>query len=133
MEGEDAVEWKQVMQEEYEEYESLITNDTWELPSIPKGSNSIGCKWVFHAKRDVCSDIVRYKVRNVAKGVDFHETFAPMAKLTTIGVAMDLEIHQMNVLPNELTRDRHQKVVIAYELKDFCFTQSGSVEVVDKG
>ncbi len=69
----------------------------------------------------------------MAKGVDFHETFAHVAKLTTIGVAMDLEIHQMNVLPNELTRDRHQRVVIAYGLKDFGSTQSGSVEVVDKG
>jgi hypothetical protein len=84
MQGEDAVKWEQAMPEEYEEYESLITNGTWELTPISKGRNSIRCKRVNCAKTDVCGDIVRYKVGLVAKVMDFHKSFALVAKFTTI-------------------------------------------------
>ena len=40
MQGEDAVKWDPAMQEDYE---PLIANGTWDLTSIPKGRNSIGC------------------------------------------------------------------------------------------
>ncbi len=92
-----------------EEYGSLMANGMWELVPLPKYRKSVGCKWVFCTKRDASGHIVRHKARLVAKGysqvegVDFNETFAPVAKFTTIrcmlaiGAAMDLEIHQMDV------------------------------------
>ncbi len=106
MRSEDASKWEAAMQEEYA---SLMANGTWELSILPTGRKSVGCKWVFRTKRDASGEIVRHKARLVAKGysqvagVDFDETFAPVAKFITIrcilaiGAAMDWEIHQMDV------------------------------------
>ena len=114
----DASKWEQAVQEEYD---SLIANGTWELAALPEDRSTVGCKWVFRTKKDASGNIVRYKARLVAKGysqvegVDFNETFAPVAKFSTIrcilalGAAMDLEIHQMDVktafLNGELEED----------------------------
>ena len=106
MQCEDANKWEQAMDEEYK---SLMANGTWELTPTPKTRRPIGCKWVFRAKKDATGRVVHYKARLVAKGfsqvhgVHFNETFAPVAKFTTIrcilaiGAVMDLEIHQMDV------------------------------------
>ena len=92
-----------------DKYKSLMANDTLELTLVPHNRSPIGCKWLFRPKRDATEHVVRYKARLVAKsfaqvhGVDFHETFAPGTKFTTIrcifaiGAAVDLEIHQMDV------------------------------------
>ena len=102
----DARQWEQAMEEEYDAH---MANGTWELEPLPEGRKSVGCKWVFRTKRDALGQVLRYKARLVAKGftqvegVDFHETFAPVAKFITIrcmlalGAALDLEIHQMDV------------------------------------
>lgn len=102
----DARQWEQAMDEEYEAH---MLNGTWELAPLPKDRKSVGCKWVFRTKRDANGQVLRYKARLVAKGftqvegIDFHETFAPVAKFTTIrcmvalGAALDLVIHQMDV------------------------------------
>ncbi len=118
MHSEDASKWEAAMQQEYA---SLMANGTWELVPLPKDRKTVGCKWVFRTKRDASGHIMRHKARLVAKGysqvegVDFNETFAPMAKFTTIrcilaiGSTMDLEIHQMDVktafLNGELEED----------------------------
>jgi hypothetical protein len=118
MHSEDASKWEAAMQEEYG---SFMANGMWELVPLSKDRKSVGCKWVFRTKRDASGHIVRHKARLVAKGysqvegVDFNETFAPMAKFTiircmlAIGATMDLEIHQMDVktafLNGELEED----------------------------
>ena len=106
MQSSDAKKWKLAMQEKYD---SLMANGTWKLTPLPKNHQSVGCKWVFRIKRDASRNVVRYKARLVAKGysqvagVDFIETFAPMARFSTIwcilalGVVMDLEMHQMDM------------------------------------
>ena len=106
MQSGDAKKWEEAMKTEYD---SLMAKGTWELAPLPKGRKSIGCKWVFRTKRDACGTITRHKARLVAKGysqvagVDFNETFAPVAKFNTIrcvvaiGAALDLEMHQMDV------------------------------------
>ena len=114
----DASKWEVAMQEEYD---SLIANGTWELTPLPKDHKTVSCKWVFCTKKDANGVVVRHKARLVAKGysqvegVDFNETFAPVAKFSTIrcilalGAAMDLEMHQMDVktafLNGELEKD----------------------------
>ena len=128
---EDASKCEAAMQEEYD---SLMANGTWELAPLPKNRKSVGCKWVFRTKKDASGGVVRHKARLVAKGysqvegVDFLETFAPVAKFNTIrcilalGAALDLEIHQMNVktafLNGESEEDIYMHQPQGFEVKD---------------
>lgn len=63
----------------------------WEKAS---GTNIVGSKWVFRAKKDAAGNVVRYKARLVAQGfsqvpgVDYFDTFAPVAKLASIRAAL---------------------------------------------
>ena len=98
--------WELAMQDEIN---SIIKNRTWDLVELPAGRKAIGSKWVFTRKRTASGEIERYKARLVAKGfsqvagVDFTETFAPVARFSSIrallalATACDLEIHQMDV------------------------------------
>ena len=40
-------EWKAAMEQEYE---SIIRKNTWELVELPKGKQTIGCKWLYKPK-----------------------------------------------------------------------------------
>ena len=51
-----------------EEYNAFTANGTWKLTKIPKDCKSVGCKWMFHTKKDVLNNIVRYKTQLIAKG-----------------------------------------------------------------
>lgn len=80
-------EWLQAMNEELIALEST---GTWTVCSLPSGKHAIGCKWVYKIKINPDGTIERYKARLVAKGytqeegIDFEETFSPVAKMTTV-------------------------------------------------
>lgn len=92
-----------------EEYNALLKNQTWILTDFPAQKKPIGCKWVYKVKLNTDGKVDRYKARLVAKGysqeygADYEETFAPIAKMTTIRTAIALAshfnwpIHQMDV------------------------------------
>ena len=87
--------WQQAMSEEYR---ALMKNGTWTLVPPVSNANVVDCKWVYKLKRDQHGAIKRYKARLVAKGfnqqagVDYHETFSPVVKPTTIRVVLSLAV-----------------------------------------
>jgi hypothetical protein len=79
--------WNKAMDEELDKIEK---NDTWELVPRPKNKNVIDTKWVFRNKLNQDGQVARNKVRLVCKGyaqiegIDFGETFAPVARMEAI-------------------------------------------------
>ncbi|KAF1318037.1 Integrase catalytic core protein, partial [Globisporangium splendens] len=84
---EDHAKWKEAMESELK---SLVANGTWDLVPRPKSQKPIGSRWVFALKKNERGEVVRYKARVVAKGysqchgIDYEETYAPVAALTSV-------------------------------------------------
>ena len=82
-----ATRWKKTMKEEFN---SLQKNNTWELVDLPPGRKLVQCKWVFKTKFVADGSPLKYKAILVAKGysqvhgIDYNETFAPVAKMDSI-------------------------------------------------
>nr|GEY66671.1 Gag-Pol polyprotein [Tanacetum cinerariifolium] len=76
--------WIESIQEELHQFDRL---DVWELVDRPLCKNIINMKWLWKKKRDEENTVIRIKYRLVAKGyaqkegVDFDESFAPVARL----------------------------------------------------
>ena len=79
-----------------EEIKMAHKNQTWELVDKPLHKKAIGVKWVYRTKLNADGSINKYKARLVVKGhaqlfgVDFSETFAPVARLDTIRLLLAL-------------------------------------------
>ena len=84
-------------------------NDTWELVNRSQHKKPIGVKWIYRTKLNADGSINKYKARLVMKryaqvfGVDFSETFAPVARLDTIRLLLALsaqkgwKVYQLDV------------------------------------
>ena len=92
-----------------EEYQSIMKNDVWDVVPRPNGKSVVTSKWIYKIKHVEDGSIEKYKARFVARGfsqkegIDYEETFAPVAKYTSIrsilalAVVMKCKIHQMDV------------------------------------
>jgi len=106
------------------EIKALIDNHTWTLTKLPKNRKSIGSKWIYKIKYLPNGEIERYKVRLVAKGFtqkegfDYHETFAPVTKITSIRIIIALaamknwNLYQLDVNNAFLNGDLHEDVFL---------------------
>jgi hypothetical protein len=131
-------EWRDAMKEEYE---SIMKNDTWELTKLPKNKVPIGSKWLFKPKFNVDGSIDKYKARLVAKGysqkegIDYEDTFAPVAKLNTIRLMIALatkhswKLHQLDVKSAFLNGELKEEV---YLVQPEGFVKKGQEHLVCK-
>ncbi|PKU83192.1 Retrovirus-related Pol polyprotein from transposon TNT 1-94 [Dendrobium catenatum] len=87
--------WHRAMSEEFQ---ALQMQGTWTLVPSDPTQNVLGSKWLFRTKLHSDGTVARYKARLVAKGfhqelgVDFHETFSPVAKIQTIRIFIILAL-----------------------------------------
>ena len=92
-----------------EELALMAKYEVWDEVDEPEGTNIVGSRWVFRIKRDASGKILKYRACLVAQGftqlygIDFHETFAPVARLSSIrtmiaiAASEDWELHQMDI------------------------------------
>ncbi|GJZ68369.1 retrovirus-related pol polyprotein from transposon TNT 1-94 [Tanacetum coccineum] len=89
--------WIESMQEELHQFDRL---DVWELVDRPLCKNVINLKWLWKNKRDEENTIIRNKSRLVAKGyaqkegIDFEESFAPVARLEAVRLFIAYAAHK---------------------------------------
>ena len=86
-----------------------MKNDVWDIVPKPEGKSIVSSKWIFKIEHAADGSIEKYKPRFVArgfsqkKGIDYEETFAPVAWYTSIRAIMALasmmkwDLHQMDV------------------------------------
>ncbi|CAL2265125.1 unnamed protein product [Prunus armeniaca] len=85
--------WRKAMQEELQ---ALDDNNTWSVVKLPKGKKAVGSRWIYKTKFHSDGSIERYKARLVARGftqmygVDYKETFAPVAKMNIVRVLLSI-------------------------------------------
>uniref|UniRef100_A0A2N9HKE0 Integrase catalytic domain-containing protein n=1 Tax=Fagus sylvatica TaxID=28930 RepID=A0A2N9HKE0_FAGSY len=114
--------WRKAMEEEMH---ALDLNHTWDLVHKPAGTSIVGCRWVFTVKQNPNGSVDRLKARLVAKGftqtygLDYTETFSPVAKLNSIRIIislaanLDWPLHQLDVKNAFLHGDLNETVYMA--------------------
>jgi hypothetical protein len=93
-----------------EEYQSIMKNEVWEIVPRSKNKDGVSYRWLFKIKHVVDGSIEKYKTRFVARGffsmkegIDYEETFAPVARYTSIRTIIALtakmkwKLYQMDV------------------------------------
>jgi hypothetical protein len=131
---EEAIQKKEWADSMTEEYQSIIKNDLWEIVPIPKSKDVVSSKWLFKIKHVADGSIEKYKARFVARGfskkegIDYEETFTPMARYTFIktiialAAKMKWKLHQMDVKTTFLNGVIEEEVYIektqGFEVED---------------
>ncbi|GJW67037.1 retrovirus-related pol polyprotein from transposon TNT 1-94 [Tanacetum coccineum] len=114
--------WIEAMQEELHEFECL---EVWELVPPPDKAFVISLKWIYKVKLDELGGILKNKARLVARGyrqeegIDFEESFAPVARLEAIRIFlafaahMNMVIYQMDVKTAFLNGNLREEVYVS--------------------
>ncbi|GKB23015.1 retrovirus-related pol polyprotein from transposon TNT 1-94 [Tanacetum coccineum] len=128
--------WVIAMQEELNQF---VSNDVWELVPNPMDMTIIGTKWVFRNKLDKNGVVSRNKARLVAQGynqqegIDYDETYAPVARLESIRIllayacALDFKLFQMDVKSAFLNGFINEEVYVAQPLGFIDFAKPNHV------
>lgn len=103
----------------------LESTHTWSVVPLPPGKIPIGCKWIYKTKRNPDGTIERHKARLVAKGynqkegIDFLDTFSPVAKMVTVKFVLALlainkcHLHQLDISNAFLNGDLYEEVYMS--------------------
>lgn len=126
-----------------EELESLELNHTWEVTDLPPQRKAIGSKWLYKTKFNADGSLDKYKARLVIlgnhqrPGEDYNQTFAPVAKMTTVRSLLAVaalqgwDIQQMDVknafLHGDLEEDVYIKLPLGYS------AQGTRIQVLSEG
>jgi hypothetical protein len=104
--GLDGVEWQEALDYEISQLEKL---GTWEIVDPPRGMNIIPCHYVLATKQGPDREKLKLRACLVANrcrqklGVDYFDTFAPTASMSTIRMVLEMaaqqdwEIHQVDI------------------------------------
>ena len=99
--------WVEAMHDELLQFQR---NDVWTLVPRPEGEHIISTKWIFHNETDENVNLIRNKAWLIAQGysqmegVDYDETFAPVAHMESIKILLALacqlkfKLYQMDVM-----------------------------------
>ena len=138
MHSRDAPFWKEAINDEMD---SIMGNGTWVLTDLTPGCKPLGCRWIFKKKMKSDGTIDKFKARLVVQGfrqkagIDYFDTYAPVARITTIRLLIalaaihNLVIHQMDVKTAFLNGDLGEEV---YMKQPEGFVESGNEQKVCK-
>ncbi|GJU26119.1 putative ribonuclease H-like domain-containing protein [Tanacetum coccineum] len=114
--------WFQAMQDEIHEFDRL---DVWELVPPPDCAKIIALKWIYKVKLDEYGDVLKNKVRVVAKGfrqeegLDFEESFTSVTRLEAIRIFLanaankNMTVYQMDVKTDFLNGELKEEVYVS--------------------
>ncbi|KAJ9539032.1 hypothetical protein OSB04_031765 [Centaurea solstitialis] len=117
----DDSDWLLAMQEELLQFKR---NKVYRLVPRPQDKSIVKTKWIFRNKKDASGLIVRNKARLFAKGysqqegIDYDETFAPVARIEAIRIFLayaahkNIKVFQMDVKSAFLNGVLHEEVYI---------------------
>jgi hypothetical protein len=116
------------------EYQSIMKNEVWEIVFRSKNKDMVSSRWLFKIKHVANGSIEKYKARFVTRGfsqkegIDYEETFAPMAIYTSIrtiialAAKMKWKLHKMDVKTSFLNCVIEEEVYIeqpqGFEVED---------------
>jgi hypothetical protein len=113
--------WQDAMAEEYQ---SILKNDVWDIVPRLEGKSVVTSMWIYKIKNAADGSVEKYKARFVAigfsqvEGIDYEETFAPVARYTSIrtvialATSMGWKLHQMDVKTTFLNGEIEEEVYI---------------------
>jgi hypothetical protein len=113
--------WQDAMTKEYQ---SIMKNDVWDNVPRPEGKSVVTSKWIYKIKHAVDGSVKKYKARFVDRGISqvegihYEETFAPIARYTSICTIISLvasmgwRLHQMDVKQVFLNGEIEEEVYI---------------------
>lgn len=115
-----------------DEINALLSNNTWEPVVLPEGRKALKTKWVFKIKKDEHGREVKKKSRLTIKGyvqkqgVDYWETYSPVAKLISVRIffaiatLLKMKLFQVDVnnafLNADLKEDIYMEVPEGYDI-----------------